>query len=47
MPADERAVLLIDAFERIRGLESWLRERFLPVLPTGALVVVAVAYPRT
>ncbi|MFE7662254.1 hypothetical protein [Streptomyces celluloflavus] len=45
MPADERAVLLIDAFERIRGLESWLRERFLPVLPTGALVVVAGRIP--
>jgi hypothetical protein len=39
--ADERAVLLIDTFERIHGLESWLRERFLPTLPVGALVVVA------
>jgi AAA ATPase domain len=39
--ADARAVLLIDAFERVQGLESWLRERFLPTLPVGALVVVA------
>jgi AAA ATPase domain len=45
MLADERAVLLIDAFERIHGLESWLRERFLPTLPVGALVVVAGRIP--
>ncbi|MFI7702291.1 ATP-binding protein [Nonomuraea sp. NPDC049480] len=38
---DERAVLLIDTFERVQGLEGWLRERFLPRLPIGALVVVA------
>lgn len=42
---DERAVLLIDTFERIQGLEGWLRERFLPRLPEGALVVVAGRYP--
>jgi hypothetical protein len=45
MLADERAVLLIDTFERIHGLESWLRERFLPALPVGALVVVAGRKP--
>jgi len=38
-------VLLIDSFERIHGLESWLRERFLPTLPVGALVVVAGRMP--
>ncbi|MCI3928132.1 ATP-binding protein [Streptomyces sp. AN091965] len=43
--ADDRAVLLIDAFERMQGLESWLREQFLPVLPTGALVVIAGRIP--
>jgi hypothetical protein len=43
--ADERAVLLIDTFERIQGLESWLRERFLPTLLVGALVVVAGRTP--
>jgi hypothetical protein len=45
MLADERAVLLIDSFERIHGLETWLRERFLPTLPVGALVVVAGRMP--
>lgn len=45
MLADERAVLLIDTFERVQGLESWLRERFLPTLPVGALVVVAGRLP--
>ncbi|HEX4816906.1 MAG TPA: ATP-binding protein [Nonomuraea sp.] len=35
------AVLLVDAFEWIQGLEGWLRERFLPRVPVGALVVIA------
>jgi hypothetical protein len=43
--ADERAVLLLDSVERVHGLESWLRERFLPSLPVGALVVVAGRTP--
>ncbi|MFC4466568.1 ATP-binding protein [Streptomyces xiangluensis] len=38
---DERAVLLVDTFERCQGLEGWLRDRFLVRLPVGALVVVA------
>ncbi|GAA4581384.1 ATP-binding protein [Planotetraspora phitsanulokensis] len=42
---DERTVLLIDTFERIQGLEGWFRERFLPRLPVGALVVVAGRTP--
>ncbi|MGR6917974.1 AAA family ATPase [[Actinomadura] parvosata] len=42
---DERAVLLTDTFELIQGLEGWLRERFLPRLPVGALVVVAGRNP--
>ncbi|MCX4904374.1 ATP-binding protein [Streptomyces sp. NBC_00878] len=37
----ERAVLLIDTFERCQGLEGWLRDRFLTDLPAGALVVIA------
>ncbi|MDA0632868.1 AAA family ATPase [Nonomuraea sp. MCN248] len=40
-----RAVLLIDTFERCQGLEGWLRERFLPRVPAGALVVVAGRNP--
>ncbi|MGB3444798.1 MAG: ATP-binding protein [Actinophytocola sp.] len=45
MFADERPVLLIDTFERVHGLENWLRERFLPSLPAGTLVVVAGRIP--
>lgn len=35
------AVLLVDAFERCRGLETWLMEDFLPRIPLGAAVVIA------
>jgi hypothetical protein len=42
---DEHAVLLIDSFERVHGLEGWLREQFLPTLPVGALVVVSGRLP--
>ncbi|GAA1003235.1 hypothetical protein Aple_003010 [Acrocarpospora pleiomorpha] len=42
---DADAVLLIDNFERIQGLEGWLRERFLPRVPIGALVVIAGRNP--
>lgn len=45
MLGDESAVLLIDTFERVQGLEGWLRERFLPRLPVGAVVVVAGRVP--
>ena len=45
MRTDERAVLVIDTFERLHGLESWLRERFLPTLPADALVVLAGRTP--
>ncbi|WP_051792857.1 ATP-binding protein [Amycolatopsis jejuensis] len=45
MVADERAVLLVDAAEHIHGLQGWLRERFLPALPVGALVVLAGRTP--
>jgi hypothetical protein len=41
--ADERTVLLVDACDH--GLETWLRERFLPTLPVGALVVLAGRTP--
>ncbi|SPL96366.1 COG2256: ATPase related to the helicase subunit of the Holliday junction resolvase [[Actinomadura] parvosata subsp. kistnae] len=42
---DEHVVLLVDTFELIQGLEGWLRERFLPRLPVGALVVLAGRNP--
>ncbi|MEV0385828.1 ATP-binding protein [Nonomuraea sp. NPDC050643] len=42
---DADAVLLVDDFERVQGLEGWLRERFLPRVPMGALVVIAGRNP--
>jgi hypothetical protein len=42
---DADAVLLVDDFERIQGWEGWLRERFLPRVPVGALVVIAGRNP--
>ena len=39
--AGDRPVLLVDDFECLRGLETWLRERFLPSLPAGSLVVLS------
>lgn len=39
--AQDNAVLLVDDFERYRDMEEWIRDRFLPRLPAGALVVVA------
>ena len=41
----ERVVLLVDTFELCQGLAGWLRERFLPRVPVGALVVVAGRNP--
>lgn len=41
----EGVVLLIDTFEQCQSLENWLRERFLPRLPAGALVVIAGRQP--
>ncbi|WP_164903641.1 ATP-binding protein [Nonomuraea polychroma] len=42
---DADAVLLVDDFDRVQGLEGWLRERFLPRVPMGVLVVIAGRYP--
>ncbi|MEU7860718.1 ATP-binding protein [Nonomuraea sp. NPDC049141] len=42
---DADAVLLVDDFERIQGLEGWLREWCLPRVPLGALVVIAGRNP--
>ena len=44
-PSGPDTVLLIDAFEHGQGLEGWLRDRFLPALPAGVLVVVAGREP--
>lgn len=39
------SVLLIDSFEFVAVLDSWLRETFLPQLPGGCIVVVAGRNP--
>jgi hypothetical protein len=38
-------VLLVDSFERCRDMEEWVRNRFLPRLATGVLVVLAGRLP--
>lgn len=40
-----RPVLLLDTYEALAPLDAWLRERFLPQLPAGALVVIAGRSP--
>jgi hypothetical protein len=38
-------VLFIDTYELLTPLDAWLRDRFLPDLPAGALVVIAGRQP--
>lgn len=38
-------VLLVDTYERLRLLDSWLRGTFVPALPRVARLVVASRYP--
>ena len=35
------ALLLVDTYERLAPLDSWLRQTFLPLLPARTLVVIA------
>ncbi|MCE7980112.1 MAG: ATP-binding protein [Caldilinea sp. CFX5] len=42
-----RFVLLIDTYELLGGLDRWLRETFLPALPSAVLVVIASRNPPT
>jgi hypothetical protein len=42
-----RHVLLLDTYEAAAGLDTWLRERYLPELPEGVLVVIAGRDPPT
>jgi hypothetical protein len=42
---EPRRVLLLDTFETAATLEPWLRERFLPTLPAGTIVVLAGRNP--
>ncbi|NJN99115.1 MAG: ATP-binding protein, partial [Anaerolineales bacterium] len=41
----ERHVILIDTYEMLAPLDSWLREVFLPQLPEDVLIVMAGQYP--
>lgn len=43
--APEGAVLVLDTYERLRLLDSWLRRSFVPALPDSARIVVASRYP--
>lgn len=38
---DKRPVLIVDAYERLQPLETWLREDFYPSLPDRTIIVVA------
>jgi hypothetical protein len=41
IPLPDRSVVLIDTYERLRALDGWLRDTFLPGFPDGVLVVLA------
>jgi hypothetical protein len=40
-----RLVLLLDAYERLRGLDDWVRTWLLPRLPGSALTLIACRTP--
>ena len=44
---EERPLLLIDTYERMSAAGGYLRQRFLPMLPEGALVVIASRTARS
>ncbi|MFN8442033.1 MAG: AAA family ATPase [Caldilineaceae bacterium] len=41
----QRVVLLIDTYEYLSSLDTWLRDLFLPQIPANALVVIAGRNP--
>lgn len=43
--SQDDCVLLVDGFERCQEMEEWVRDRYLPRLPTGVLVVLAGRVP--
>lgn len=45
MPSDERLVLLIDTYEELASLDSWVRSELLPRLPATTLTVLAGRRP--
>lgn len=40
-----RLVLALDTYEEMGDLDRWLRERFLPRLPSGVLILIAGRHP--
>ena len=42
---EARPVLLIDTYERLETVDDWVRERYLPSLPSDSLVVIAGRQP--
>ena len=40
IPVPDRGVVIIDTYERLRALDSWLRDTIVPALPEGVLVVL-------
>lgn len=45
LAAPGRSVILIDTFEHLAPLETWLRELFFPQLPEGVMIVTAGRNP--
>ena len=45
VPTGERLVLLIDGYERLEPLDEWVRDTFLPRLPSSAVTVIAGRLP--
>src|SRR6516165_11894 len=41
LAGDARVVLMIDTYERLRLLDSWLRQSFVPALPRNVRLVLA------
>ncbi len=41
IPVPDLSVVLIDTYERLAALDSWLRDTVFPILPAGVIVVLA------
>ncbi|OXM87582.1 LuxR family transcriptional regulator [Paenibacillus rigui] len=42
---EQRVVLALDTFEEMIDMEAWLRDRFVPWLPDGTIVLLAGRHP--
>lgn len=42
---DGTVVLVVDTYERLRLLDAWMRDTFVPALPRDARLIVASRYP--